>query len=368
MFATPSFYYLYLKKNFDFSIGVDLFFVISGFVITQSFSNSLSSGRANLFNAVVAFWIKRIFRLLPAAFFWLLIVVLYYLCIGYLWDGQSFNFKPLIPTAAAFANILNFYGAYCAANPTDPFWCGTYYFTGHYWSLSLEEQFYLIFPLLYLSIQKRLLIWLLVLLIGIHFFWFRPVWSYAWCFRIDGFCWGILLAMVPASTQNASLTRILKNKVTALTFSTALLFLLLFLASRVQGFGKEMEIYGVGLVALISAALVFIATQDSTCFSNCRLYRNVMLYIGSRSYSLYITHLIIFEIVRNLYRRTCGDLSFSGPEKYLANICMVLSALAITFIASELTYRQVELNFRLKGRNIAKSFMLRRANFVKEKN
>lgn len=360
--AFPSAKYDWLTANFDFSIGVDLFFVISGFVITRSLSNSFSSTNTTKLSIMVAFWIKRIFRLLPAAFFWLLVVILYYLAIGEFWDGHRLQLRNLIPIAASFTNIFNVYAAYCFANHAATCCYNIlYYLCVHYWSLSLEEQFYIVFPLIFVFFKKSLLILLMLILIGVQVFWLRPVWSYGWFFRIDGFCWGILLALLPVTRGNIpGIDRFLNNKTTVLIFSIALILLLPFLSSHVQGLGNNAKPYGVSLVAAISAALVFLAGRNEKSFGTWPPYRRLMLYIGSRSYSLYIIHLIIYGMVRHLWSVIYGAIQFSDIEKRLANIAIVILSLAVTAVAAELTYRIIELKCRLKGRELAKGYMSRR--------
>ncbi len=354
----PSALYSWLAHFFDGNVGVDLFFVISGFVITRSLSNSFSSSNASRLSVMISFWIKRIFRLLPAAFFWLLIVVLYLLAIGELWDGHRLHLRILIPIVASFANILNLYAGYCNANPTDAFWCKINYFYGHYWSLSFEEQFYIVFPFIFILFKKRLLIGLMVILIAAQFFWVRPYWTYAWFFRADGFCWGILLALLPVTRGNIpGIDRFLKNKTGVLILSFILVLLLPFSSTCVQGFGSQAKTYGISLLATISAALIFLAVRSEKSFGIWPPCRNLMLYIGSRSYSIYITHLIVFWIIRQLWSEIYGGMQFSDIQKMLVNIAIVVLSLAIIIAVSEITYRIIELKFRLKGKELAKGYL-----------
>ncbi len=357
----PSASFSWLATHFDFSIGVDLFFVISGFVITKSLTHSFSSSNATRLSIVIAFWIKRIFRLLPAAFLWLLVVMLYYWAIGELWDSHRLQLRNLIPIAASFTNLFNVYAAYCFANHANAD-CGNilYYLCVHYWSLSLEEQFYIVFPFIFVFLKKSLLIGLLVLLIGVQFFWLRPVWSYGWFFRIDGFCWGILLALLPLTKEGIpAIGGFLKKETLALICSVLLIFLLPFVASCVQGLGSQAKPYGVSLVAAISAALVFLAARTEKSFGTWLPYRRLMLYMGSRSYSLYIIHLIIYGMVRYLWSVLFGDMPFSEVDKMLINITIVIFSLIIILFASEITYQIIELKFRLRGRELAKSYVSR---------
>lgn len=356
----PSSLYSRLTGIFDGNSGVDLFFAISGFVITKSLYRSFSTNGAGRLSLVFAFWIKRIFRLLPAALVGLMMVIIYLLVIGGLWDGQAFHWRNLIPIGAAFANVLNFYSAYCAANPSDMTWCNIYYFCGHYWSLSFEQQFYLVLPPLLLLFKKRVFIGLLVILIVAQFFWLRPYWSYGWFFRIDGFCWGALLAHFPLGGGHIPVAdRILKNRTAGTVLSYGLIVLLPFLSCRLQGFGASATTYGVSTLALIAGVLIVLAVRYPENFGTWMPYRRIMLYIGSRSYSLYVTHLITNEIVRHIWMAFIGDKGFSEPEKKFVNMVIVIMALVFAVISAELLYRLIEVNFRFKGKELAKVFLTR---------
>ncbi len=359
----PSANYAWLISHFEFSVGVDLFFVISGFVITRSLSDSFSSGNAKRPAIVVSFWIKRIYRLLPAALFWLAVALLFYLVTGELWDGAGIDVKKLVPMAAACANVFNLYNAGCAAGFADPWWCdmGCFFFYGHYWSLSLEEQFYLVFPFIFIFLRRRLLIGLLLLIIVFQSFWLRPHWSFGWFFRIDGFCWGILLALVPWDTKHWENSEGLPGKrVMGFIVSFGLILLLPVLSSLMVGLGKPPKTYGISVVSLIAAIMVLLAIQKGRHFGSWPTYRKWMLYIGSRSYSLYLAHLIVFYIVKRLWNVSFGGIHFSDIGKSIANITIVIAALGISAVMAEITYRLIELKFRLKGRLLAGIYLKRR--------
>ncbi|MCH7817788.1 MAG: acyltransferase family protein, partial [Proteobacteria bacterium] len=71
----PSSLYNGFLNLFQLSLGVDLFFVISGFVIANSLQHSLSGSSTSKYRQLLAFWLKRVFRLLPAAWLWLTVTV-----------------------------------------------------------------------------------------------------------------------------------------------------------------------------------------------------------------------------------------------------------------------------------------------------
>lgn len=123
-------------KNFSGGfIGVDIFFVISGFLITRLIAEQIKEKRFSF----KVFYIRRARRLLPALFFTLLITLL---LAGLLFTAEHFERTG---RAAIFAttSVSNFY-----------FWNESGYFDAssslkpllHTWSLSVEEQFYLIWP------------------------------------------------------------------------------------------------------------------------------------------------------------------------------------------------------------------------------
>ena len=119
----------YLRAGLDFvgdgSLGVSMFFILSGFLITRLLLlEEQAQGTVNLRN----FYVRRLLRIVPAYYFLLLI---YYLAQrqGYLHIGAS-----SWVTALTFTKYLN--------------WHEDWY-TAHGWSLSIEEQFYLIWPLVF---------------------------------------------------------------------------------------------------------------------------------------------------------------------------------------------------------------------------
>ncbi len=124
-------------------MGVDVFFVISGFLITSLILNDVEKNAFSLKD----FWIRRIRRIVPAAS----IMVLSTLIAGYFLLLPE-DLKELGNSAIAQSFMgSNFYfwsnGGYFARNSeTEPLL--------HTWSLAVEEQFYLVFPLLILFLTR----------------------------------------------------------------------------------------------------------------------------------------------------------------------------------------------------------------------
>ncbi|OPH36221.1 acyltransferase [Moraxella lacunata] len=118
-------------------LGVDIFFVISGFLITSIIYREINEGKFSFQN----FYIRRIRRILPVFFF----VMIVGLCFGwYIFLKQ--DYLGLLKSAiASTAFMANFYfarqsGYFDISNHEKPLL--------HIWSLSIEEQFYFIFPVI----------------------------------------------------------------------------------------------------------------------------------------------------------------------------------------------------------------------------
>jgi peptidoglycan/LPS O-acetylase OafA/YrhL len=128
------------------AVGVQIFFVISGFLITTLLlKERIANGNFSLKD----FYIRRAFRILPLVFLFLLVLMLF---------NGMFSLK--IP-AIDFLTSLLFIGNLPIPN-TDS------WYTGHFWSLGVEEQFYLIFPvILFLMPTRKYLVLLLLLIPGI---------------------------------------------------------------------------------------------------------------------------------------------------------------------------------------------------------
>jgi peptidoglycan/LPS O-acetylase OafA/YrhL len=333
---------IWLAQYLDMTVGVDLFFVVSGFVITISLRKTQDESQVSVLRMMLAFWLKRIFRLLPSAFFWLILLMGYFSLQG--------NLLPLlIPIIASMLNIMNLYTAYCVVNSDDSILCGIYYIHGHYWSLSLEEQFYFIYPFLFFLFNRRLFILLLFVLIVGQLFWTRPLLSYGWFFRTDGLCWGVLLGMLYRSEIYQKFNpRLMTYKWFSSAVLITLCLVLTFAARQVVGFGDATKPYGVGLVAFIGAILVWLSSYNRDYFVVTEFVKKIVIYLGSRSYSLYISHLILFSLIRSHYdffvfQKISEDIQ-------ITNVYILCLGLTVTFLASELTYQFIEVPSKYRGR------------------
>src|SRR5947209_14539552 len=141
-------------------IGVDIFFVISGFLITGIIARELDQQRFSL----AGFYNRRIRRIFPA----LLVVLCVVLVLGWLWmlpAAYAQLSADVFASAAFFANIAlwlqsGYFDAEAAKKPLL-----------HLWSLGIEEQFYLFWPLiLMLTARLRLRIVAVAAILGVASF------------------------------------------------------------------------------------------------------------------------------------------------------------------------------------------------------
>ena len=124
-------------------IGVEVFFVVSGFLITSLLLEE--RGRAGAVD-LAAFWLRRARRLLPALFVMLAVVAVWALVAGS--DGQLAQLRRDYPWALFYA------GNWGQITGDVPYYTGNPPLLRHLWSLAIEEQFYLLWPLVFVAITR----------------------------------------------------------------------------------------------------------------------------------------------------------------------------------------------------------------------
>jgi peptidoglycan/LPS O-acetylase OafA/YrhL len=325
-----------LYPKVDFWGGVDLFFCISGFVIAGSLLRQKRLGSFREF--AVPFYIRRIFRIWPAALLWLFIPIFAAWFLGASAFGKYES--VLADGVAAAFQVANFYFMLCTGA------CGK---EAIYWSLSLEEQFYLIFPFLLFFMPRRYLRYLLMFLIVLQFPFHRPVESALWYLRTDAICYGILIAM---AHPEGLIKRHVFGAIRDRRFATALGCMLI-LAVAVISITPALWI-NAGLLAAASACLVWLASYDADLILPWRSVRPFLLWVGSRSYAIYLVHEPCFWAVRELCHRSRFYPGAHPSEGFV--LVFTAAALVLVAVASELTFRLVETPLRLLGSHLASQF------------
>ncbi len=307
-------------------IGVDVFFVISGYLITSIIYNDLQKDRFTL----ASFYEKRARRILPALFAMSLTTI----AVGYLLLYPS-DFKDL--SQSLFATSLFVSNIY--------FYLTSSYFSPsaeelpllHTWSLAVEEQYYIFFPILMVWLYKKeviknqLLIILSVLLFSsfIAALYISAIDSSANFYLIISRVWellaGALLGLTYKSIQNVK--PIVKEVLSWLGI------VLLFICYAI--FSNKWPHPSWPTVVPVLATLLIIGFSQNTRVGNL-LSHKIPVYIGAISYSLYLWHQPVFAFVR---------IKTVNTEFSLALITVLLG---IIFLLSHLCYKFVETPFRDK--------------------
>ncbi|MFH0022230.1 acyltransferase family protein [Pseudomonas fluorescens] len=314
--------------------GVDLFFAISGFVIARSLIPALQgcTSRQQYWQQTRNFWLRRAFRLLPSAWLWLALMLL-----ACLFVNRSGAFGTLSANLqATLAGVFQ----YANFRFADSFFRYEYGSSFVYWSLALEEQFYLLFPLLIVLCRKHL-VWVLLALVAVQIFTLRT--PLLMVVRTDALALGVLLAMWSAQPGYQSWRPDILRRpwlgIGALILITALLS---FMATDRFTFAW----YRIGSIAVLSAILVWIASYDRNYLMPAGALQRLLGWIGSRSYGIYLIHIPVYQLVRELIFR----LQSAGlPSPAGHPILTLLIAFGLIVLLSELNYRLVEMPMRNRG-------------------
>lgn len=323
--------------------GVDLFFVISGFLISNSLHSTAAKYQQGLAWAadLKAFWIRRAFRLLPAAWLWIFIP----LAMTLIWPNH-----PLIGTIdtvardalAALTNTANFYWAYCIGTIHWGEFCSRAGILGVYWSLSQEEQFYLLLPIALLLITKRKLAIALSLTIFTLLFIERPIFSLGWYVRPDGLLWGVLLSLSLSRLKRFKLSGFRLTMQAKRALFIALTIALILAPYILTTFTVHPST--IGVISLISAALVAMCATGEALTPR-GLTGSILAWLGSRSYALYLCHWPIYCAIRILIIPE----NTTGQPLHLETITFTLMWCLCCIALAEITYRYIEIPLKAYG-------------------
>ncbi|MCA1338169.1 acyltransferase family protein [Pseudooceanicola marinus] len=306
-------------------VGVDIFFVISGFLITKILAREISEGRFS----ILRFYERRARRILPALFTILIACLIggYFLFTPERFDALG---KSIVATLVFSSNIWFWQGA------------GDYFGTNvelepllHTWSLAVEEQFYLVFPLLLLALSRlqRSLWIVIVTLISLLSFglslWLTQAAPTANFYLVPSRAWelgaGALLGL--------GAFRLPRSQVFA---EIAALTGVVLIAASIVLITSETPFPGLAaLPPVAGASLVIYAGLNRTTVVSRGLSLRPMVWIGLISYSLYLWHWPILIVARTV--------SLQGTELPIltALFCVMLSVLM-----AWISWRYIERPFR----------------------
>lgn len=313
-------------------VGVDMFFVISGFLITRIILSGLSNGTFRFSD----FFIKRIKRILPVLIFVLIACLITSILVFSAEEHRYFS-RSLRYTSAQASNFffLQNSGYFDLSSK--------YNVLLHTWSLAVEEQFYLVWPFLILlatkfKAYKALMFLLIITLSGWSCFYFRQVesmeyfymfYSRAWEFTIGGFIATGLIKPI----RNKSINELIS--VLSILF---IIFSILIASST-----HTNEWIYLLLTCLGVAGIIYSNSFEQTIIAKA-LSSKWLLSIGLISYSLYLWHwpVIVFQ---NYFIEFSAASNGEIPPLSIGVYGAAL-AIAITLALSLLSYRYIEQPFR----------------------
>lgn len=306
-------------------IGVDIFFVISGYLITSILIAEIEQDRFS----IIHFYERRARRILPA----LSVVVLVSTIVAYILMPADLlkSYSQSLVSVATFSSNIFFYltsGYFSTVSDEKPLL--------HTWSLSVEEQYYIFFPLLlsmFWFAGKKRIIYLLVTLsvmsiltaqylsekgsVNANFY---LIFSRAWELFL-----GSLIAFV--CIQTSSLNKWFREFLSILGMCLILYAIAFF--DKNTPFPSFYT-----LIPVLGTCLVILYSKTNSLVGRL-LSNRLFVYIGLISYSLYLWHQPLFAFLR---MKTIGE-----PHEV-----SFLIAIIITFTLSYLSYRYVETPFRNK--------------------
>ena len=302
-------------------LGVDMFFVISGFLISYQIFISVKERKFSL----KEFYIRRLKRILPASIF--VLVAVFIISKFLLINNDFLRFYQSLIYSLFFSSNFFFWfdGGYFGPNDElKPLL--------HYWSLAIEEQFYLIFPLAFLFFLKFFkknsnLISLVLIIIGISLFlnitliylggaipafFLMPT-------RIWNLCFGVL-AMLLFINNNKTHSEF------EIIFYVSLIFLSLFI---------EVEFIPKNLLIVFSCFMILKKKFPKKFILKNIIENKLIAYIGLISFSLYLWHWPLLVFLKYYF---VEDLTHS----------LKIFLIFTVFFLSTFTYHFVEKNFRFK--------------------
>jgi peptidoglycan/LPS O-acetylase OafA/YrhL len=321
--------------------GVDLFFVLSGFLITGILYDAKRS--AFFFRN---FYARRFLRIFPLYYLFLVIILFLFplwpriagpLQISKLQDTQLWFWTYMVNNASGIKQ-------FDAQMPAG---------SGQFWSLAVEEQFYLVWPFLVLLLSRRMMMGLCAVLVvgalALRYVLTDPV-SASFAnlnashvllpARVDTLALGALLAL--GLRGGFDLARL---KGIAYGIIAVAAVVLVTLAVRHDGLStldRDVETYGFSLLAFLFASLLVLAVTSRPGDALHRVFTHSSLrFLGKYSYAIYVFHLAIaFNLAAEFLRRDYARTVFGSQIPF--NVCFAILCSAVSIAAAWLSWHLFE--------------------------
>lgn len=316
-----------LFHTFHFMLGwcgVDLFFILSGFLITSSLIETKEDK-----NYLKKFWLKRILRIFPLYYLILIIILIPKFFFNI--DTVSYNSWSYWFYLQNWVYVYN--GVFPDGKDT----------LNHFWSLAIEEQFYLLFPFVIKYTPKKNLVAVLftfiVIAVGARYYFFahKNIGYYvATVSRLDALSIGALMAFSVREYKH------LLEKYIHVAFYSTLCYVIFAIAIYQDLHFSNPLIATFGLTAfaiLFACILIYSISNFKNNFLTTILNNRYLKFIGKISYGLYVYHWVLYVFLRPLFL----DFLFNSTQliivsKVIASSLIFLLALTTSY----LSYRYFE--------------------------
>jgi peptidoglycan/LPS O-acetylase OafA/YrhL len=327
-------------------VGVQLFFVLSGFLITTILLRMKETERAR--DYFKKFYGRRFLRIFPLYYFYL--ALMFAITTILIYSGYRTNYMKLFQEQVPYALVYG-YNIYNASSA----YSGESRLIGHLWSLSTEEQFYIFWPLiLFLTPQKNLKKLLLsTILAGLAFrlgitALFKYTEASFFYSKLGVVIYVLPFSQVDAFALGAMITQFNFPKARQQFFFLLALLPVIGLATQFYSTGgldtisalgfpfpltKDLkQVWGYLYLDYLFALLVYLVVKEKMFLR--LLESRIMLYLGKISYGLYVYHYAILWFVARI-----RDL---GIQESIAKPLTLLISAAITFLLATISYKYIE--------------------------
>lgn len=305
---------------------VDLFFVLSGFLITflllQEKSNN--NGKVNIGN----FYLRRIFRIWPLYY---LIMVISFVLIPVLSNLSIFEYN------ISLLNLINEPDNYSFKTISRyllflPQYARVVLGASQSWSIGVEEQFYLVMPILMLFLSRKYFFVIVLIIGGLYFIPIIeiPEWFYMQTNFFSFMGIGVIGGYVYYYNMSV-ISNLTKSK-----FIYFLIVALIIFLSTFAVLGRNMNRYSLGILFIF---LIYFTIN----VSNKQAFRNrIFSYLGKISYGIYMYHsfilFLIFPLANKFFlERSGNNISY--------NLFLYSSSYLLTILISIISYEFFELKF-----------------------
>ena len=332
----------YLPGGF---LGVDLFFVLSGYLISSLIIKEYKkTGTLNLYN----FYMRRARRLLPAVYFMITVCLVFMV----LFNGVLLR-KSHLDAVFGYIYSSNWWYIFHKLNYFDSFGAQSPF--KHLWSLAIEEQFYMFFPLIFLIFNRRkkeegkgpslnknflyIVLGLILISLIIHILLFDINNINRIYFGTDTRAFSLLVGVVGALLYPIDKLSNPTNSKENLAYSVVSIISISILIT-IMFYTTEYNTWlyrgGFLLVAVLGLIIIISSGKQHTFISKALSFKPIV-FIGKISYSLYLWHFPIIVL-------TTPVSEIGNPNLFYVTLRIIL-----TFIAATLSYLVVETPIRKLG-------------------